>query len=127
MKKAIFKFYTDYGRMGHLEGILISTQEKVDKLVESGIEVYFGEVLGKHSEIYGSIDKEDIKFVSDNEEAVRVVEENDLTSGLNPFHYTFVNFELEEAGLQGVDLEEDDLDDMSVNEMIEILLDNEKK
>lgn len=112
MKKAIYKFHTDCGRMGELDGILISTKEKVDKLIESKIEVYFGEVLGKHSEIYGVIEKDDMIFVSDNKETVRVVEEHELTSGFDPFCYTSINFELEG----------EDLDDMYVDEIIDKLL-----
>lgn len=112
MKKAIYKFHADCGRMGELEGVLISTKEKVEKLIESKIEVYFGEVLGKHSEIYGAIEKDDMTFVSDNEEAVRVVEEHNLTSGFNPFHYTSINFELDG----------ENLDDMDVDEIIDKLL-----
>lgn len=86
-KKALFRFYFDGGRAGDLEGIFVSTQNKVNKLIESGIEVYFGEVLGKHSEVYGSIEKHEILFLTDNEEAVRVVEEYNLENGYNPFHY----------------------------------------
>jgi len=112
MKKAIYKFNADCGGMGELEGVLISTKERVDKLIESKIEVYFGEVLGKHSEIYGAIEKDEIIFVSDNEEAVRVVEEHSLTSGINPFDYTSINFEIEG----------EDLDDMGVDEIIDKLL-----
>ena len=112
MKKAIYKFNADCGRMGELEGVLISTKERVDKLIESKIEVYFGEVLGKHSEICGTIEKDEMIFVSDNEEAVRVVEEHSLTSGFSPFHYTSINFELEG----------EDLDDMDSDEIIDKLL-----
>ena len=114
-KKAIYKFYADCGRMGILEGVLISTKEKVDMLIESEIEVYFGEVLGKHSEVFGKIEKEELTFVSDNEEAVRVLEEHDLTSGFNPFHYTSTNF-----SLSGKD--DEDFENMIVDKIIELLI-----
>lgn len=116
MKKALYKFQLDCGRMGELEGLFISTQEKVDKLVESRIEVYFGEVLGKHSEVYGSIDKDEIIFVSDNEEVIKVIEDNKLTMGYNPFDYTSVHF----------DLEGEDLDDLTIDDIIDILLEKQK-
>lgn len=112
MKKAIYKFTGDCGRMGTLEGVLISTKERVDKLIESEISVYFGEVLGKHSEICGRIEKDEMVFVSDNEETIKVVEEHVLTSGFNPFNYTSVGF----------DIEGEDLDDMTVDEIIDKLL-----
>lgn len=112
MKKAIYKFHSDWGRMGYLEGVLISTKDRVEKLIESKIEVYFGEVFGKHSEVYGIIRKDNMTFISDNEEAVRVIEEYGLTSGINPFQYTSINFEMEG----------EDLDDMIIDEIIDKLL-----
>ena len=106
MKKAVYKFHADCGRMGELEGVFISTKQKVDKLIESKIEVYFGEVLGKHSEIYGAIEKEDITFVSDNENVVKVIEENGLTSGFNPFWYEAINFKLNGEPTDGMEVDE---------------------
>lgn len=111
-EKAIFKFWADCGRMGDMEGIFVSTQERVDKLIESKIEVYFGECLGKHSEVYGIIEPDEIKMVSNEKEAVKLMQDLRLSNGFNPFDYTSINFELEGY----------DLDDMSVGEIIDILL-----
>jgi hypothetical protein len=36
--------------MGALSGIFVAEEEAVEALIASGKEVYFGEVLGKHSE-----------------------------------------------------------------------------
>jgi len=113
MKKAVFKFNFECGRQGELEGIFISTQEKVDKLIESGIEVYFGEVLGKHSEVYGAIDDGEIQFVSDSEEVVKVIEEYGLTSGYDPFNHTSIHFELDGY---------DDICDFTIDEIVDILI-----
>lgn len=46
----VWKFYADCGRMGSLEGIFLSSARAVE--ASWGKEAYFGEVLGKHSEIY---------------------------------------------------------------------------
>lgn len=86
-KKALFRFYADCGRQGDLEGVFISTKEMVNKLIDSKIEVYFGEVLGKHSEVYGSIEKKEIEFLTDDEVAVEVVSKYKLETGYNPFDY----------------------------------------
>ena len=51
--KALFKMDFDCGRMGNLEGVFITDTEDVEYLVNNKISVYFGEVLGKHSEISG--------------------------------------------------------------------------
>lgn len=112
MKKAIYRFYADCGRKGSLEGVFIATKQQVRKLISSEIQVYFGEVLGKHSEISGAIKKKDIVFLTDDSHAVEVVEKYNLTNGFNPFNYTSVNFEME-----GVDL-----DDMTVREIVDKLL-----
>ena len=114
MKKGIYRFNFSCGRQGDLTGVFISTQERVDKLIETGIEVYFGEVLGKHSEIYGSIEKEEIEFITDDEKSVSVIETHGLTTGYNPFGYTSIHFELEG---------EEYIDDLTVGEIIDILID----
>ena len=115
MKKAIYKLSIDCGRSGDLEGVFIATKQQVTKLISSKIEVYFGEVLGKHSEVYGAIEKKEIKLLTDDPTAVEIVEKYKLTNGFNPFDYRSVNFELDGT----------DLDDMTVAEIIDIL--NQKK
>lgn len=86
--KAVYKLHFDCGRMGQLDGLFIAEKEKVKELIDSGREVYFGEVLGKHSEIMGPIEEpDDITLVSEDEEVIRVIEENNLENGFNPFDY----------------------------------------
>jgi hypothetical protein len=114
MKKAIYRFSADCGRNGDLEGVFIATKEQVAKLISSKIEVYFGEVLGKHSEICGAIEKKDIKLLTDDIKAVEIVEKYNLTNGYNPFDYRSINFEME-----GVDL-----DDMTVRQIIDKILES---
>lgn len=85
--ESLYEFYWDCGRNGELEGIFLATQEKVNALI--GKEVYFGEVLGKHPEIYGTIKKEDIKLVTDNQDFLIMAFDLGvcLESGYNPFDY----------------------------------------
>lgn len=92
-QKAVYKFYADYGRQGELEGLFVETKKRVQALIESEVEVYFGEVLGKHSEVYGKIEQKEIILVSDNPEAVDIVEKYNLENGYNPFHYTVLGQE----------------------------------
>lgn len=96
MKKGIYKLNFDCGRSGELTGIFVSTDKKVEKLIESGIQVYFGEVLGKHSDVCGPIEKNDIKLHTDDAEAVEAFEKYDFESGYNPFGYSNPKFEQEE-------------------------------
>lgn len=79
------KFYD--GRSGTVEGLILTTQEQIDAHV--GQEIYYGEILGKHSEVYGPFLAEDFSPVPVSQETV-----NDLytvfgttVSGYNPFHY----------------------------------------
>ena len=94
-EKAVYKLSVSCGRQGDLNGVFIAEKSHVKKLIEAKIQVYFGEVLGKHSEIYGAIEEDEIIFVSDNPEVIKVIEENVLESGYNPFEYTAINFEHE--------------------------------
>lgn len=77
----------DCGRQGYLDGIFISDTDAMDDLISSGKEVYFGEVLGKHSEVYGAIEEKDITLVTTETKVIEIFEEYDLSSGFNPFDY----------------------------------------
>lgn len=85
--KAVYKLHFDCGRMGELTGLFIADTEAVNKLIESGEEVYFGEVLGKHSEVCGPIEQADITLVSTEESVIKAIEEHGLENGFNPFDY----------------------------------------
>lgn len=77
----------DCGRMGVLSGIFIADTEAMNELIKSEKEVYFGEVLGKHSEVNGPIEDCDVELVTTDEKVIAIFEEHDLSSGFNPFDY----------------------------------------
>lgn len=81
----IYRFYWDCGRNGDLSGIFIADADAVEKI--QGKEVYFGEVLGKHSDIHGTIDPGEITLVSDKPSDVEVFARLGLDNGYNPFSY----------------------------------------
>lgn len=94
-EKAIYKFYADCGRMGFLDGVFVAEKQKVKNII--GKKVYFGEVLGKHSEIYGTIEEDEITFISDDPHFVELFEKHDLSSGYNPIeYYELDNYDEEE-------------------------------
>jgi len=64
----LYKFYWDCGRQGSVEGIFFSTPERIQKNL--GNQVYFGEILGKHSEISGILEEEDVTLVTDDQDFV---------------------------------------------------------
>lgn len=101
MKKALYKFHADCGRAGKLYGLFIAENQFVDKLIEDEMQVYFGEVLGKHSEIVGSVSKEDITLVTDDEFILDSVIKLDLIFGYNPFEQELGGDEAIPIGFEG--------------------------
>jgi len=93
MSKAIYRLNFDCQRMGSLQGIFVALKEDVEILKFNAIQIYFGEVLGKHSEVYGPVDDGEIEMVTDDPTAVEIFEKYDLASGYNPFQYTALGTE----------------------------------
>ena len=85
--KKLYSFYWDCGRCGNLEGLFIAEESEVDKIL--GKKVYFGEVLGKHSEVSGIISELDIEVISEDQEKIEWLVSllgTDI-SGYNPLNY----------------------------------------
>lgn len=84
----LYEFYWNCGRSGHLSGLFIEDEEVVRNLV--GSKLYFGEVLGKHSEIYGTWDEGDVELISDDQEKIEWLQglmKGKTISGFNPVEY----------------------------------------
>ncbi len=78
--KKLWKFQWDsiYAFIG---GLFTATDDEIENLI--GKEIYLGEYEGKHSEVYGTIDKKDITFVSDNPVVIDSIGE----FGINPLDF----------------------------------------
>lgn len=95
--RKLYKFYWDCGRMGFLDGIFVAEEEEVNNLI--GKTIYFGEVLGKHSDIFGTLSYKDLIAITENQKFIdnmleafdvreRFEEDGVATiSGYNPFDY----------------------------------------
>lgn len=85
--KKLWSFYWDCGCQGYVEGIFIATEAEVSKAI--GCEVYFGEILGKHSDVYGTVEEGEIKELKVSQstvtELLSVIGRN--ISGYNPLDY----------------------------------------
>ena len=83
----LWNFYWDCGRMGELTGLFVATEEEIEDII--GKEIYFGEILGKHSEIFGKIKSGDITKVDLDSETVTKVSKvlGIVWSGHYPFDY----------------------------------------
>lgn len=86
--KVIAKFYWDCGRSGEVDGIFVTTKEAIAAAV--GKEVYFGEILGKHSEVSGTINEGDITILTEDQDFItkfiEIMGSGDI-SGYNPLSY----------------------------------------
>ncbi len=89
-KYILVEYEEDFGRSGMLSGLFITTKDKLELI--KGREIYFGEVLGKHSEVFSDecyenckvtkLEHKDVKFF---EKFFGEIEEHGLfISGINP-------------------------------------------
>lgn len=87
MNKYLWKFYWDCGRMGEVEGLFIATENEIQNAI--GKNIYFGEILGKHSEVYGTLDENDLEKINLDSVSIERVAEllGDNWSGYNPLEY----------------------------------------
>ena len=83
----LIQFHWDCGRSGHVEGLFVSTPKAL--LEGIGQHVYFGEILGKHSDVYGRLEAGDLKLVTDDAELISklVGYLGRSVSGYNPLDY----------------------------------------
>lgn len=85
MNNGIYKFYWDCKRQGEVNGVFVAEKKTLNKAM--GMRVHFGEILGKHSEVYGTLDPEDITLVTEDPEVIKLFEAHKLHSGYNPLNY----------------------------------------
>lgn len=86
----LWKFEAECGRMGTLSGMFFASDYDIERYL-IGRDVYFGEVLGKHSDIHIVITREQLKEIKIDEITVRTLYEavdgKDTLCGYNPFDY----------------------------------------
>jgi hypothetical protein len=73
-----------------MSGRFLLDQEDYDRLQAAiGPEVSFGEVLGKHSDVHGTLEEKDLFVITDDQEWLRKALDLgvDLDVGFNPLDY----------------------------------------
>ncbi len=80
--KGIYRWGWDC-RGGTVGGLFVADSDAV--AAADGKEAYFGEILGKHSEVAGTLEAKEFKLISDDPSDVAVFERLQLTTGHNPF------------------------------------------
>lgn len=84
----IWHYHLDCGRMGYIEGMFVATEKEIQN--EIGSTIYFGEVLGKHSEITSDLDWDDLEELTDDEELIeKCIKFNIIPNGYNPLDYIY--------------------------------------
>jgi hypothetical protein len=73
----LYRFHWDCGRNGSIDSVLLLTDAEIDSHL--GQTVCFGEVLGKHSHIDGTFDREDLTLLTAESYGL-------IPHGLNPIH-----------------------------------------
>ncbi|UKL14787.1 hypothetical protein C121_54 [Stenotrophomonas phage C121] len=82
--KGIYRFKQDC-YYGDLTGIFVAEDTDIDNVV--GTRVYFGEVLGKHSEVVIVLERGHFTLMTDAQDVVAHFEHYNLSTGYNPFNY----------------------------------------
>lgn len=90
--KALFKMNFDYGRSGSLEGLFVAEKKYIDYLVEQELEVHFGEVLGKHSDVRGPVAPEEVILVTIDVNVLQVIKQFGLENGYNPLNFPLYSY-----------------------------------
>ncbi|WP_338465107.1 hypothetical protein [Shouchella rhizosphaerae] len=87
MADKLWKFSWDCGRSGRVESVFVAAEGDVNGVI--GKNVNFGEILGKHSEVYGTIEESDITKLNVSDEVVKEVTAilGRTWSGHNPLDY----------------------------------------
>lgn len=84
--KTLYSFNLDCGRMGDLDGLFIADSADVERAIQQNAYAYFGEVLGKHSEVYCNLNQDMFEVKSTDQDFIQKLEDllGTSISGFNP-------------------------------------------
>lgn len=87
MANKLYRFEWVFSRDGDVSGLFIEDENKVESYI--GKFVYFGEILGKHSDVRGTLEKDDLIVIDVSEVVINeLLEKTGKTiSGYNPIDY----------------------------------------
>lgn len=89
--KALIKLHIDFGRQGNISGLFLADTREIKKIIKDKQRLYFGEALGKHSEISCILSHEDYTVVTINESDIsdieRIFGDDPCLSGYYIFDY----------------------------------------
>ena len=93
MMRKLYRFFWNCNRNEDLEGLFIAEDRRVDQAI--GKDLYFGEVLDKHSEVYGPLGAEDLEVKSEDQNFIATLAQvmfgradaQGTISGYSPLEY----------------------------------------
>jgi len=87
----LYRWYADFFRNGKIDSLFLAKPHEIENAV--GKKYNLGEVLGKHSNIYGTLKREEITLISENpivvDELCRASNMCNTISGYNPMDYVY--------------------------------------
>ena len=86
MAAKLYKFDLNCGRAGSLRGLFVADEETEIKPA-IGLEICFGEVLGKHSEVIFDLEEGHLTALTDDADFIAKFEAYECASGYNPLAY----------------------------------------
>jgi len=83
--KKLYRYTMDCRRQGRVVGLFVADDSEVKEAM--GKEVYFGEILGKHSDVSGTLSEDEFKVLTDDQDFIDKFLKFECHSGYNPLHY----------------------------------------
>lgn len=83
--KTLYKFRLDCGRMGYIESVFVEDDEIIKASL--GKEIHFGEILGKHSEIFCNLSDSHLTVLSQDSNVCDIIETHVGATGHCPMDY----------------------------------------
>ena len=86
MNLILVRFNLDCGRNGNLVGTFATSEKVLNSLI--GKEIYFGECLGKHSDVSSTMEENMFEVLCKDQDFIASAQEYGLIpSGYNPIDY----------------------------------------
>lgn len=84
--KKLYRYNLYCGRMGSIDSVFVADDEEMKKAL--GKRIYFGEVLGKHSEIVDEeFSESSLEVLSEEQSVCDIIEEHIGSTGHCPLNY----------------------------------------
>ena len=84
--KKLYRFHWDCGRMGDVEGVFVAESSELKAAL--GKVVSLGDALGKHSDVHGPLEQDDVSVLTEDQAFIAQFEQFlPRGSGYNPLRY----------------------------------------